>query len=155
MNRQRHYYLTSSGVHIAPLLHPKRHASEQPLRYSKNVVKLADFGVSQIFHDEDALLSTTAGTPAFFSPESVDRKVSTFEGRPVDVWAMGVTLFCMLFAETPFDGANPTLLIAAINHTEADIRGQAEQLDVPLSEPVRMAHAARLIVLVIAGEGCF
>lgn len=85
------------------------------------------------------MLSTTAGTPAFFSPESVDRKVSTFEGRPVDVWAMGVTLFCMLFAETPFAGVNPTLLIAAINHTEADVRGQAEQLDVSLSEPVRMA----------------
>lgn len=33
-------------------------------------------------------LSSTAGTPAFLAPEACTK--SSFEGRPVDVWALGV-----------------------------------------------------------------
>ncbi|KAK7925656.1 hypothetical protein WMY93_007966 [Mugilogobius chulae] len=50
-------------------------------------VKIADFGVSNQFEGSDALLSGTAGTPAFMA---------------LDVWAMGVTLYCFVYGKCPF-----------------------------------------------------
>ena len=35
-------------------------------------IKIADFGVSDEFTGSDALLSDSAGTPAFLAPEMVD-----------------------------------------------------------------------------------
>jgi thiamine kinase-like enzyme len=61
-------------------------------------VKLADFGVSD---DSDrAFTHATEGSPAFFPPEE-------FLGLPVngvrhDLWAFGVTLYCMAFGRLPF-----------------------------------------------------
>eukprot|EP00042_Codosiga_hollandica_P024034 m.98522 g.98522 ORF g.98522 m.98522 type:complete len:592 (+) comp51408_c0_seq3:61-1836(+) len=69
------------------------------LLVSDHQLKLSDFGVAHIFDEEDKL-TQMAGTPAFLAPE-VDAGLP-FEGRPVDVWAMGITLYCFLFAELPF-----------------------------------------------------
>jgi hypothetical protein len=65
-------------------------------------VKLADFGVSD--DSESAFMRSTEGSPAFFPPEE-------FLGRPVngqlqDIWAFGVTMYCMAFARLPFHAAN-------------------------------------------------
>lgn len=61
-------------------------------------VKLADFGVSD--DSEGTFMKNTEGSPAFFPPEE-------FLGRPVngqqqDIWAFGVTLYCMAFGRLPF-----------------------------------------------------
>lgn len=91
-----------------------------------NRVKISDFGVSylgrpvrdgeagedvseaeaQDLDDEAKELAKTVGTPAFYAPELCITE-STGEDPPpvtkaIDVWALGVTLFCMLFARTPF-----------------------------------------------------
>ncbi|CAK4009601.1 Serine threonine- kinase ssp1 [Lecanosticta acicola] len=91
-----------------------------------NRVKISDFGVSylgkpvrdgepgedvseaeaQDLDDEAKELAKTVGTPAFYAPELCISE-STGEDPPpvtkaIDVWALGVTLFCMLFARTPF-----------------------------------------------------
>ena len=87
-------------------------------RYSKDYIKLADFGVAHIFTGHDDTLSRTAGTPAFMAPESVSSNSVSFAGKPVDVWAMGVTLFCFLFAETPFQTTgNQVQLFTLIRNT--------------------------------------
>ncbi|PWA22808.1 hypothetical protein CCH79_00002194, partial [Gambusia affinis] len=57
-------------------------------------VKIADFGVSNQFEGNDALLSSTAGTPAFMAPETLSEKCKSFSGKALDVWAMGITLYC-------------------------------------------------------------
>ena len=38
------------------------------------------------------------------SPEECDPDNETFGGKAIDVWALGVTMFCMLFNKTPFWG---------------------------------------------------
>ncbi|XP_036392685.1 calcium/calmodulin-dependent protein kinase kinase 1-like [Megalops cyprinoides] len=65
-------------------------------------VKIADFGVSNVFEGNDALLSSTAGTPAFMAPETLSDDCQNFSGKALDVWAMGVTLYCFVFGKCPF-----------------------------------------------------
>ncbi|XP_029373684.1 calcium/calmodulin-dependent protein kinase kinase 1b [Echeneis naucrates] len=65
-------------------------------------IKIADFGVSNEFEGTDALLSSTAGTPAFMAPEMMTEHEHSFSGRALDVWAMGVTLYCFVFGKCPF-----------------------------------------------------
>ncbi|XP_030599527.1 calcium/calmodulin-dependent protein kinase kinase 1-like isoform X3 [Archocentrus centrarchus] len=65
-------------------------------------VKIADFGVSKEFEGTDALLSNTAGTPAFMAPETMTEHEQSFSGKALDVWAMGVTLYCFVFGKCPF-----------------------------------------------------
>ncbi|KAK5138363.1 hypothetical protein LTR08_003424 [Meristemomyces frigidus] len=87
-------------------------------------VKISDFGASYLGRplygdelgeevseheaqdfDEAKELAKTVGTPAFYAPElciaepGVDPLPVT---KAIDVWALGITLFCMLFARTPF-----------------------------------------------------
>ncbi|XP_061904481.1 calcium/calmodulin-dependent protein kinase kinase 1 isoform X3 [Entelurus aequoreus] len=65
-------------------------------------VKIADFGVSNQFEGSDAMLSSTAGTPAFMAPETLSDKRKSFSGKALDVWAMGITLYCFVFGKCPF-----------------------------------------------------
>lgn len=44
-------------------------------------VKIADFGVSNQFEGNDALLSSTAGTPAFMAPETLSDSRKSFSGK--------------------------------------------------------------------------
>lgn len=65
-------------------------------------IKIADFGVSNQFEGADALLSSTVGTPAFLAPEALTETRENFSGKALDVWAMGVTLYCFVFGVCPF-----------------------------------------------------
>ncbi|XP_076817094.1 calcium/calmodulin-dependent protein kinase kinase 1-like isoform X1 [Clavelina lepadiformis] len=67
-----------------------------------NRVKIADFGVSQEFSDGDAEISSTVGTPAFLPPEAVSGVNDKFYGKPLDIWALGITLYSLVYGETPF-----------------------------------------------------
>lgn len=44
-------------------------------------VKIADFGVSNQFEGEDALLTSTVGTPAFLAPETLSETRKNFSGK--------------------------------------------------------------------------
>lgn len=44
-------------------------------------IKIADFGVSNEFEGADALLSSSAGTPAFMAPETMSEQQQSFSGK--------------------------------------------------------------------------
>jgi serine/threonine protein kinase len=85
---------------------------------SNNTVKISDFGVSYFnqhlagsnshYDDEiDRELAETAGTPAFFAPElcsSIESQGPHIHNitKAIDVWALGVTLYCLIYAQCPF-----------------------------------------------------
>lgn len=75
----------------------------------KGRVQIADFGVCNQFEGVDALLSGTAGTPAFVAPEALSDNRSEYSGKAVDVWAMGVTLYTFVVGNVPFH--DPSVLI--------------------------------------------
>ena len=54
--------------------------------------------------NEDDTLTKTEGTFHFMPPEVCDPDVSNFSGRKADIWALGVTLFAMVYNRLPFLG---------------------------------------------------
>jgi len=62
----------------------------------KNHVKIVDFGISNEFDGDDAVISNSLGTPAFMPPEALNENRSFWMGKPLDIWAMGITLFCFV-----------------------------------------------------------
>ena len=88
-------------------------------------VKIADLGVSDEFDGPDALLTNTAGTPAFTPPECLQASGSQsapFSGRAADIWSLGVTLFCLVTGFLPFHGDNVMEVYNKITNTEPQVR---------------------------------
>lgn len=111
-------------------------------------VKISDFGVSYLgkpireddnneeiaeadaeVHDEAIELAKTVGTPAFYAPELCDPQYFEVGGgseRPaitgqIDVWALGVTLYAMIFGRLPFFDANQFRMYEKIARDEVFI----------------------------------
>jgi len=72
------------------------------------VVKIADFGVSHIFENDD-ILRCSAGSPAFLAPELCTDEQIPISGKAVDIWALGVSLYCLVFAKLPFETSSKSL----------------------------------------------
>ncbi|KAF2840613.1 kinase-like protein [Patellaria atrata CBS 101060] len=97
-------------------------------------IKISDFGVSYLGRpggennedqseseapgeDEEVELAKTVGTPAFYAPElcQIDPDVDTGRvGKEIDVWALGVTLYCLVFGRVPFHDNNTFVLMRMI-----------------------------------------
>jgi len=68
-----------------------------------------------MFEDENDMLNSTAGTPAFLAPECCQS--GKFKPKPADIWAMGVTIYVLLFGCVPFYGPGVMGIYRAIlNH---------------------------------------
>lgn len=85
-----------------------------------HTVKISDFGTSYLGACDmssatDATLAKTAGSPAFFAPElctaAPDAPPVT---KAIDVWALGVTLYCLLFGHVPFMAPTEYILFQVI-----------------------------------------
>lgn len=77
-------------------------------------VQIADFGVCNEFHGNDAALSSTAGTPAFMAPEALTN--SKYSGKASDIWSMGVTLYAFVYGSIPFHDDNVMALYSKIQN---------------------------------------
>ncbi|KAF2662310.1 kinase-like protein [Lophiostoma macrostomum CBS 122681] len=121
---------------------------------SDHRIKISDFGVSYLrgsspeeptgdqsesdFQDaDDAIeLAKTVGTPAFYAPElcSTDLDAETPKiDQQIDIFALGVTLYCLVYGRVPFYSPNGTFhLMKLIAETEPHLsefrlRAVAEQ----------------------------
>jgi len=100
-------------VHGLDYLHYQKiiHRDLKPsnlLRTESGEVKIADFGISNEFDGADAMLTSTAGTPAFKSPEIIAFKAGSdpYSGKAADIWALGITLYSLVYGQVPFHDDN-------------------------------------------------
>ncbi|KAK0444271.1 uncharacterized protein EV420DRAFT_1010005 [Desarmillaria tabescens] len=63
-------------------------------------VKLGDFGFTREF-ERGTLMETFCGTTGYASPEMLQGK--KYQGPEVDVWSLGIILYCLLTGTLPFD----------------------------------------------------
>ncbi|KAF5391001.1 hypothetical protein D9757_003970 [Collybiopsis confluens] len=63
-------------------------------------VKLGDFGFTREF-ESGVLMETFCGTTGYASPEMLQGK--KYFGAEVDIWSLGVILYCLLTGTLPFD----------------------------------------------------
>ncbi|KAI4289579.1 MAG: hypothetical protein L6R35_001157 [Caloplaca aegaea] len=69
-----------------------------------NVLKVVDFGVSEMFEKSSEMRTAkSAGSPAFMPPELCVAKHGDISGKAADIWSMGVTLYCLRFGKIPFE----------------------------------------------------
>ena len=87
-------------------------------------LKIADFGVSSIRRvaardDERGAGERQEGTPLFTAPELISDDAPI--APPSDVWALGVTLWVIVFGTPPFRGRTLMELYGAIEHAPLDL----------------------------------
>ncbi|VFQ91014.1 unnamed protein product [Cuscuta campestris] len=69
-------------------------------------LKITDFGLSALSESkrQDGLLHTICGTPAYVSPEVINRL--GYDGAKADIWSCGVILYVLLSGHLPFQDQN-------------------------------------------------
>ncbi|KAF9465933.1 hypothetical protein BDZ94DRAFT_1188502 [Collybia nuda] len=83
-------------------------------------VKLGDFGFTREF-ERGSFMETFCGTTGYASPEMLQGK--KYQGPEVDVWSLGIILYCLLTGTLPFDDDDEDVMRAKI------IRGDFEDPD--------------------------
>lgn len=76
-----------------------------------NMIKLIDFGFAAFCKDGEKL-KIFCGTPSYMAPELVRK--AEYDGRQVDMWALGVLLYALLAGTFPFKGQNEKELYGKI-----------------------------------------
>ncbi|KAK6611147.1 CAMKK/META protein kinase [Botrytis cinerea] len=86
-----------------------------------NVLKVVDFGVSEMFEKaSDMMTAKSTGSPAFLPPELCITKHGDVSGRAADIWSMGISLYCLRFGHIPFERTGVLELYEAIKNDELD-----------------------------------
>ena len=125
-----------------------------------DVVKLGDFGLSSC--DSGQQLARMCGSGIYRAPEvSLVEELGPYEGRPADVWSIGVCIFVMARGCFPFAAHAPTRLLKEQRGLAGEVTGQSQstsraqavstQVGVLRKEPVlrsgsQRAHLSRALL---------
>lgn len=107
-------------MHLNHIIH--RDIKPQNLLFDEsNHVKIADFGQSFLF-DENDKMESTEGTYWFMAPELLDSAQSEagVSGAGTDIWSLGVTFFVFTYLQVPFYGNNIFELLDNIKTKELE-----------------------------------
>ncbi|KAL3659538.1 hypothetical protein V7S43_015526 [Phytophthora oleae] len=81
---------------------------------NEKILKIADFGVSHEMENDNDSMRQTAGTAIFMAPEMLTGE--SFQGKPIDIWACGVTLYMFVYGRPPFIAETMTVLYGKIQN---------------------------------------
>lgn len=94
---------------------------------SEDVLKIVDFGVSEMFEKtSDMATAKSAGSPAFMPPELCVAKHGHVSGRAADIWSMGVTLYCLRYGRIPFEKSSMIELYESIRSEEVPLADEKD-----------------------------
>ncbi|OXV09372.1 hypothetical protein Egran_02865 [Elaphomyces granulatus] len=95
---------------------------------NEDVLKVVDFGVSQMFaKDSDMYTAKSAGSPAFLPPELCVVKHGDVSGKAADIWSMGVTLYCLRYGRIPFEKQSIFELYESIKNDEVNLGEETDE----------------------------
>ena len=89
---------------------------ENLLLDENDCIKITDFGLSLFTENGNDIVKNTAGSQLFFAPEVLEGK--NYRGKKSDVWALGVTLYYMVFKKYPFFARSRDELYNNIKNSE-------------------------------------
>lgn len=99
----------------------------------EDVLKIVDFGVSEMFEKHSEMRTAkSAGSPAFLPPELCVVKHGDVSGRAADIWSMGVTLYCLKYGKIPFQKTQIFDLYDAIKTEEPDFGSEHDETFIDL-----------------------
>ncbi|KAM0748582.1 Pkinase-domain-containing protein [Meredithblackwellia eburnea MCA 4105] len=76
---------------------------------------LSDFGLAAQLEPEGKVLKTICGSPGYTAPEVY---LQQGYGAPVDMWSLGVVVFCLMGGRFPYKNTNPVDLAREAMTTE-------------------------------------
>ena len=80
-------------------------------------VKVADFGLSTILSHKNDTRSSQLGTTNYMSRELVRKEKYSF---PIDIWALGCSVFSTLYGQTPFQSHDKQATFKRIEEVDYD-----------------------------------
>jgi serine/threonine protein kinase len=94
-------------VHYSRIIHRDLKPENLLLTVDQHV-QIADFGISHMFEEgcDEPYLSDKNASPMFTPPEACDSDTRKLKGKAVDIWGLGVTLFCFVHGHCPFEDYN-------------------------------------------------
>ena len=138
---------------------------------SDGIVKISDFGVSYFGQpvteeeaesdhkvlekdarplDDERELARSVGTPGFWAPELCYEDLSPFDGKmpkitgAIDLWALGITLYAMIYARLPFWPSETVGLHEAVCTTDP-IFPKTRLVPVDTTSSAHVVHTTRSI----------
>lgn len=105
-------------MHYNHIIH--RDIKPQNILFDENdIAKLADFGLSELYEGVEEKIESTEGTYYFMAPELFTVKKGV-EGKPIDIWALGVSFYCFAYLKVPFLGNDLNEMISFITEKEVN-----------------------------------
>ena len=93
-----------------------------------DVLKVVDFGVSEMFEkDSEMVTAKSAGSPAFMPPELCVAKHGDVSGKAADIWSMGVTLYCLKYGHVPFEKSGIFEMYESIKTDTPDLSLESDE----------------------------
>ena len=76
------------------------------------IVKIGDFGLSKYYKSYNTRLSTVCGSPCYSAPEML--RGNKYKPMPIDIWGIGIILYCMVCGSLPFEDEREDSLIRKV-----------------------------------------
>ncbi|KAI9197187.1 kinase-like domain-containing protein [Polychytrium aggregatum] len=107
-------------LHFLKIIHRDLKPENLLLR-ADMTLQISDFGISYMCMDsgggddeEDVVLDQKNASPLFTSPEACMPETREISGKAVDIWSLGVTLFCFVHGYCPWEDDNVLQLYGKI-----------------------------------------